>query len=94
MTMSKPVARIVLGALIAVALIAATYMTVQGAFAKTEDAGKVQAHTVSGLKTNFNHDRSSPAELEFMRALDSYSAPSGGHGGGGCEHEMQISPLD
>lgn len=93
MTMSKPVARIVLVALIALALIAATYMTVQGAFAKS-DSGKVQAHTVSGFKTNFNHDRSSPAELEMMRALDAYSAPGRGHGGGGCEHEMQISPLD
>lgn len=94
MTMSRSTARIVLVILIALAVIAATYMTVQGAFAKEESRG-AQAHTVSGLKTNFNHDRSTVAEQEALKAqLDTYSQPGHGHGGGGCEHEMQVSPLD
>ena len=43
--MSKPTARIVLVSLIAVVLVAAAYLTVQGAFAKAESAG-AQAHVV------------------------------------------------
>ena len=94
MTMSRPIARIILVAVIALAVIAATYMTVQSAFAK-EDSMGAQAHTVSGLQTNFNHDRSTPAELEALKAqLDTNSQPGRGHGGGGCESEMQVSPLD
>ena len=95
--MSKPIARVVLVSLISLVLIAATYMTVQGTFAKagTKTAG-AQAHVVSGLQTNFNHDRSTVSELE---AIQLQSAPSsqpgaGRHEGGGCESEMQTSPLD
>ena len=81
--MSKPTARIVLVSLIAVVLVAAAYLTVQGAFAKAESAG-AQAHVVSGLQTNFNHDRSTPAELEAQE-FDQVAAGRGGvervHGG-------------
>lgn len=93
--MSKPTARIVLVSLLAILLIAATYMTVQGAFAKTESTG-AQAHVVSGLQTNFNHDRSTLAELQALQAQKNFSeSGSGRHGGGGgCESEMQTSPLD
>jgi hypothetical protein len=96
--MSKPIARVVLVSLLGLVLIAAAYMTVQGAFAKaeTKSAG-AQAHVVSGLQTNFNHDRSTVPELE---ALQQQSQPSsqprtGPHGeGGGCESERQSVPLD
>ena len=92
--MSKPTARIVLVSLLAVVLIAATYFTVQAAFAKAESAG-AQSHSVSGLQTNFNHDRSTAAELQALQAQQNYSEPgAGGHYGGGCEHENQTSPLD
>ena len=92
--MSKPTARIVLVSLVAVVLVAAAYLTVQGAFAKAESAG-AQAHVVSGLQTNFNHDRSTPAELEALQAQQNFSDPgSGRHQGGGCESEMRTSPLD
>lgn len=93
--MTKPTTRVVLVSLIAIVLVAATYLTVQGAFAKAESVG-AQAHVVSGLQTNFNHDRSTPAELEALQAQQNFSAPGSGRhqGGGGCEDEMQTSPLD
>ncbi len=91
--MSKPIARVVLVTLIGAVLIAAAYMTVQGAFAKTESRG---AHVVNGLKTNLNHDRSTVSELEALKMQSgSYSEPGAGrHGGGGCESEMRTSPID
>lgn len=93
--MSKPIARVVLVTLIGAVLIAAAYMTVQGAFAKTESKG-AQAHVVNGLKTNLNHDRSTVSELEALKMQSgSYSEPGAGrHGGGGCESDMRSSPID
>ena len=93
--MSKPTARVVLVSIIAVLLVAATYMTVQGAFAKAESTG-AQAHVVGGLQTNFNHDRSTPAELQALKiqTQQNFSEPGSGRHGGGCESEMQASPLD
>lgn len=95
MSIPKPTARVVLIALISLALIAATYMTVQGAFAKAETRG-AQAHTVNGLQTNFNHDRSTAAELDALQAqIDAYSQPDGSYkNGGGCHSELRDSPLD
>ena len=91
--MSRPTARVILITLIGIVLIAATYVTVQGAFAKADSAG-AQAHVVSGLQTNFNHDRSTATELEALQApSDIYSQPGAGRGGG-CEHESQSVPLD
>lgn len=91
--MSRPTARVVLITLIGIVLIAATYVTVQGAFAKAESAG-AQAHVVSGLQTNFNHDRSTATELDALQApSDTYSQPGTGRGGG-CERESQSVPLD
>lgn len=91
--MSKPNTRIVLVSFVAIVLIAATYFTVQGAFAKAESAG-AQSHSVSGLQTNFNHDRSTAVELQALQAQQNYSEPGAGRHGGGCEHENQTSPLD
>ena len=93
--MSKPIARVALVTLISLALIAATYMTVQGVAGKSDSVG-AQAHIVNGLKTNLNHDRSTAAELETIQIQsDPASQPGAGkHQGGGCESEMQTSPLD
>jgi hypothetical protein len=94
--MSKPTARVVLVTLIGIVLIAAVYVTVQGAFAKAESTG-VQSHNVSGLQTNFNHDRSTVAEVQALQAQnETFSEPGAGRnqGGGGCEHEAQSAPLD
>lgn len=94
--MSKPIARVVLVTLIGAILIAATYMTVQNVFAKadTQTAG-VQAHAVSGLQTNFNHDRSTVSELEALQLQSEPSSqPGAGKGAGGCESENHAVPLD
>ena len=93
--MSKPIARVALVTLISLALIAATYMTVQGAVGKADSAG-VQAHVVNGLKTNLNHDRSTVSELETFQVQTnpSFDPGAGRHQGGGCESENQTSPLD
>jgi hypothetical protein len=92
--MSKPIARVALVTLISLALIAATYMTVQGAVGKAESAG-MQAHEVNGLKTNLNHDRSTVSELESFQLQSAPSSQPGGHGaGGGCESEQHSVPLD
>lgn len=91
--MSKPTARVILVTLIAIVLIATTYLTVQGAFAKAESTG-VQSHNVSGLQTNFNHDRSTVAEVQALQAQnDTFSEPGAGRGHG-CEDEMHSVPLD
>ena len=94
--MSKPIARVVLVSLISLALIAATYMTVQGAFAKAETKSVgAQSHAVSGLQTNFNHDRSTVSELEALKMQSAPSSqPGSGRHGGGCESERQTSPID
>ena len=96
--MSKPVARVVLISLVSLLLIAAAYMTVQGAFAKaeTKSAG-AQAHTVSGLQTNFNHDRSTVPELEALQSQSQPAKPATGphgEGGHGCDSEYQAVPQD
>jgi len=90
--MSKPTVRVVLVSLIGIVLIAAAYMTVQAAFAKADSAA-VQTHSVTGLQTNFNHDRSTPAELQALQAQQNYSEPESGRGHG-CEHDAQNVPLD
>lgn len=90
--MSKPTARVVLVTLIGLVLIAATYLTVQGVFAKAETAG-VQAHAVSGVQTNFNHDRSSVSELQALQVRSDFSQPGQGRGHG-CDSDMQVNPSD
>jgi hypothetical protein len=90
--MSKPTSRVVLVILIGLVLIAATYLTVQGVFAKGETAG-VQAHTVSGVQTNFNHDRSSVSELQALQVQSDFSQLGQGRGHG-CESDMQVNPSD
>src|SRR5215207_884265 len=94
-TMSRPIARVAFAILVSLVLIAATYMTVQGALPKV-DTRSAQSHIVNGLKTNLNHDRSTVSELQTLQMQsDLYSQPSGGtHQGGGCESENRSSPDD
>jgi hypothetical protein len=95
--MSKPIARVVLVSLIGLVLIVAAYLTVQGAFAKAETKSVgAQAHVVSGLQTNFNHDRSTVSELEALQMQSQPSQPGTGHhgDGGGCGSERQTVPQD
>jgi hypothetical protein len=78
-TMSRPISRIALFALIGLVLIAAAYMTVQGVFAKAESAG-VQASTVGGLKT--------------LKEQPELQSPYKSGDGGGCDHEGNLNPED
>jgi hypothetical protein len=94
--MSKSVARVALPVLVSLVVIFAIFTTVQGASIK-QVVDKVGSHSVSGVMTNFNHDRLNVAEQEAYQAqLDalnqSYSSPAGpGHG---CEDQNFNSPLD
>ena len=95
--MSKPMTRVVLSALIALALLIGIYTSVQGGLSskllKTE-LNSPQAHVVNGLQTNLNHDRSSVAELQSASSqADTYVQPSG-KGHGGCEDELRTYPSD
>lgn len=94
MTMSKPIVRVALVLLISLTLIAATYMSVQGgARVKAETVG-AQAHTVSGLQTNLNHDRMSSAEVQSLQMQSSLQPGKGSSHEGGCHSESQMSPQD
>jgi hypothetical protein len=97
MTMSKPMTRIVVSVLIALALLVAIYTSVQGGLSSNllkSEANSAQAHVVNGLKTNLNHDRSTAAELESAAfQADKYMQP-GGQGHGGCEDELRVDPSD
>jgi acid phosphatase family membrane protein YuiD len=92
--MSQPIARITLLAVIGLVLVVAAYIAVQGVFAKAESAG-VQAHTVSGLQTNFSHDRSTVSELELKKLAGNESLYQSGYGSGhDCGSEARVSPED
>jgi hypothetical protein len=89
--------RVVISALIALALLIGIYTSVQGGLSskllKTE-ANSAQTHVVNGLKTNLNHDRSSIAELESAALqADNYMQPAG-KGHGGCEDELRVATDD
>ena len=92
MTVSKSVIRVSFFLLISLLLIAATYMTVHGANLKT-DINRAQAHVVSGLQTNFNHDRLSSTELQSLQ-LSNYAQPGSSHHNGGCHSDTQQVPQD
>ena len=95
--MSKPIARVAFFLLISLTLIAATYMTVQGAWLKSDTASaQVQAHAVGGLQTNLNHDRLSSSEVQSLQMQSDFlNQPGDGkHQGGGCHSESQQSPQD
>ena len=89
--MTKAISRVTLVALVGLVLVVAAYLTVQAVFAKAESAG-VQAHTVGGLQTNFNHDRSSVGELDTFKSQPAIQSPH--DSGGGCEHESGVNPGD
>jgi len=96
MTMSKPIVRVAFFLLISLTLIAATYMTVQGARLKTESLGaaSVQSHAVGGLQTNLNHDRLSSVEVQSSQMQSNLQSGNGSHHDGGCHSESQTSPQD
>jgi len=94
MTMSKPIVRVAFFLVISLTLIAATYMTVQGAWLKT-DTHRAQVHVVSGLQTNLNHYRLSSVEVQSQQMLNNYAQPGNSpHQNGGCHSNPQTVPQD
>jgi hypothetical protein len=95
--MSKPIARVAVFLVISLALIAATYMTVQGSWLKTNTnniSAQVQSHTVAGLQTNLNHDRLSSSEVQTLQ-MNNFVQPGGGaHQNGGCHSDTHTAPQD
>jgi hypothetical protein len=77
--MSK-MARITVFLLISLALIAATSVSVQGWLGAASHP-TTGVHNVGGLQTNFNHQRSTAAELQNSQ-LQSGQPASGSHQGG------------
>ena len=95
--MSKPIARIALFLVISLTLIAATYMTVQGAWLKTDTtSAQVHSHVVNGMQTNLNHDRLSSVEVQSLKMQSNLSDQPGNgvHKNGGCHSESYQSPQD
>ena len=85
--MSKPIVRITLTLVVSLVLIAASYMTVQGAWLRT---GSTQSHLVGGLQTNLNHYRLTGAELQSLQ-LQNQSGNGPHHQGGGCHSDYPSS---
>ena len=84
--MSKPVARVVFSALIAIALLVGVYTSVQG-------ARNEQAQVGAGLNLSLDRNRIT------VDGADSSTGPSDapqdkGQGEGGCDHDTQIDPFD
>jgi hypothetical protein len=91
--MSKLNVRVLLSVLISLGVIFAVYTTVQSASFDSA-AEKIGSHSVSGLMTNFNHDRFTVAEQEMYQSeLESNKGIEKGSGHG-CESEARNSPLD
>ena len=95
--MSKPMTRVVLSAVIALALLIGIYTSVQGGLNSKllkAEGNSAQAHIVNGLQTNLNHDRSTAAELQSASSqADTYTQPAG-KGHGGCEDKLRTDPND
>jgi len=101
MSMTKPITRVALAILIALAVIALTSAAVQGLLGRgapqaQENAAK--AHVVTGVQTNLNHYRSSIYGQDYFGtqaepSTQPESAPGKGQGHG-CESEMRVDPTD
>ncbi len=91
--MSKPIARVVLFALISLVLIAATSVGVRSWLSSASPL--TGSHAVNGLYTNFNHQRSTVTELQSLQAQGgTYAQPAAGTHQGGCHSNGQASPQD
>jgi hypothetical protein len=89
--MSK-IARVTIFLLISLALIAATSVSVRGWLGATSRP-ETGVHAVDGLQTNFNHQRSTTAELQSQR-MQNGASPFGSSQPGGCHSDQHVSPQD
>lgn len=91
--MSKLSVRVVLSVLLSLGVIFAIYTTVQSASLGAA-VEKVGSHSVSGVMTNFNHDRFTIAEQEASQPeLQPYDKSSNSQGHD-CPSESSNSPID
>ncbi len=90
--MSKPIARVAFFVLISLVLIAATSVGVRGWL--NSNGPLTGSHTVNGLQTDFNHQRSTVSELQNLQLQNSSFQPSAGTHQGGCHSNGQVSPQD
>ncbi len=91
--MSKPIVRVTIFVLISLVLIAATSVGVRGWLGSTHQASGT--HNVSGVYTDFNHQRSTSADLQSLQMQNGTSAqPSGAYQQGGCHSNTHTSPQD
>ncbi len=90
--MSKLNLRVLLSVLISLGVIFAVYTTVQGASLNFA-AAQTGSHAVSGLMTNFNHDRLTLAEQGAYQAQFQPYNSSRSDSGHGCDSQA-INPLD
>ena len=91
--MSKPIARVAVFVLISLVLIAASSASVRGWLGGASERASVQSHTVSGLQTNLNHDRSSVSELQSIQ-LQMQSELNQAGQGHDCHSEQRTAPQD
>jgi hypothetical protein len=91
--MSKPIVRVTVFVLISLVLIAATSVGVRGWLGSAAHQA-TGTHAVSGLYTNFNHQRSTSAELQSLQMQNGTSAQPAGAHQGGCHSNGQVSPQD
>jgi len=98
--MAKPISRVAIAVLIALAIIAVTSAAVQGLLGRTAAAEEntAKAHVVTGVQTNLNHYRSSIYGQDYFgNQADTYTQPESAPGKGqghGCESEMRVDPTD
>lgn len=90
--MSKLNIRLALSVLVSLVVILAVFTTVQGASLNAA-ASRVGSHQVSGMLTNFNHDRLTVAEQDaYQTQIQSYDRFSTGSGHD-CGSQSN-SPID
>ncbi len=93
--MSKPIVRVTIFVLISLVLIAATSVGVRGWLGSSSSTYQATGtHVVSGLYTNFNHQRSTSAELQSLQLQNGPSAQPAGAHQGGCHSNNQTTPQD
>ena len=95
--MSKPIARVTVFVLLSLVLIAATSVGVRGWLGGASQT--IGVHAVSGLQTDFNHQRSTASEVESLQTqqlqeLQEFQPGKSHQGGGGCQSESQNNPND
>lgn len=94
--MSKPIAQVAFTAVLGLVMIVGFSPNLQSrlsqALLRTEN--RVSTHVVSGLQTNFNHDRSSASALNQIELQSDFQNQYQTDRPHGCESENKTDPND